>query len=167
MLWQKIVKYYLNTLTFWNQIFFIDESLGIIMGEVFLIELTSLIMKQLIEVEICKIVLIFFLDERLGYVTRKVLLIDPTSIILKQFWEELKKKYGAFRSNISYFLLLLLWSSKGTNKVITTQNIFLKISCIYTSIISILIMSVSFASKINIVHQLCINYIFYNFSSSK
>jgi len=108
MLWPKIVKYYLNTLTFWNQIFFIDESLGIIMGEVFLIELTSLIMKQLIEVEICKIVLIFFLDERLGYVTRKVLLIDPTSIILKQFWEELKKKYGAFRSNISYFLLLLL-----------------------------------------------------------
>ncbi len=78
------------------------------MGEVFLIELTSLIMKQLIEVEICKIVSIFFLDERLGYVTRKVLLIDPTSIILKQFWEELKKKYGAFRSNISYFLLLLL-----------------------------------------------------------
>jgi hypothetical protein len=41
------------------------------MGEVFLIDLTSLIMKQLIEVEICKIVLIFFLDECLGYVTRK------------------------------------------------------------------------------------------------
>jgi hypothetical protein len=49
-------------------------------------------MKQLIKVEICKIVLIFFLDECLGYVTRKALLIDPTSINLKQFWEDFKKK---------------------------------------------------------------------------
>ncbi len=49
-----------------NQIILIDENLGVIMGQVLLINLTSFIVKWLREVKVCKIIVIFFFNEHLG-----------------------------------------------------------------------------------------------------
>ncbi len=72
MLWQKPMKYYLNTLTFQEpNVFYIDKSFGIIMGKVFLVDIISLIGKWLKKVEACKIVMIFFLMNVLDICNKK------------------------------------------------------------------------------------------------
>ncbi len=74
------------------------------MGEVLLANLTSLIVKWLREVEMCKIVMIFLFNECLWYEMKKEHLIDLTPIHLKLVGgKKILNNSGALNNNISYF----------------------------------------------------------------